>query len=456
MSVWQGTGCMEGVPYSIEGKPKRILAFFAHGGMDISFFSEADSTFNLPRGVDYINLGKVDRQCWFLINEDFNILSDFIWNNQDKLFLPGPEGQPNKSNIPSPDFRHFIRGEGVIFTAFKHQSPSDESERLHPVTNHYCLGQVCNNYSLTFHDDNPKLNLQLGWKEINGTYYPTNKNGIVEFNDFETLDYGTTSGQETEKARQKMADIKYLYRSGYDIKISDIVEAFEGTNTLILFHSCRTLQYDDDGVVRNLSDKSPPPQIKDINNKIYDAIESGSVRDLKRWISPLNVNQPLDNNSTPLSIAVKYGTPEIIDFLLSQGANLNYKDEQGNTIIHDATKNPNPEVLKLLIDARTNIDTLNHYWESPIFTAEKHKNIPAVKQLLQNGAEINRRSLKKETPLSIVKRSRVFQTHSQLENQKELIKLLKENGAEESNPKKQTKKKKGGKKKTRKKKKKRN
>ena len=260
------TGCQEGIPYSIKFNPDkfgydRIIIFSAHG-------RAISDEFYLPNGVQFINLGLVGTKLYFFTkNKDFSTLNNFIWTNQLNLFEAGPSEefeprkQPNGSNIPTRSSRCFFRGgEGCYHSSFLFNVTEIDMENPHVITNHYCLNQKCNNYRLTFYDD--RFDDQIGWKEISGLK-PDNisEDEFSLFNKLDTLHYGETAANATDAAKNKMAFIRETYKNNphNKIHISDIVEAFEGTNTLLLFHACRTgLDENETEVQRELSEMTPP------------------------------------------------------------------------------------------------------------------------------------------------------------------------------------------------------
>jgi ankyrin repeat protein len=263
------TGCQEGIPYSInfdshKNGYNRIIMFRAHG-MTI------EDIFYLPYGVQYINLGLAGT-CTYLPtnNNKFSILNDFIWKNQLNLFEPGPSGDkkktkhPNGSNIPTLISRRFFRGgEGSHHTSFANEVSLIDIENIHIITNHFCLQQKCNDYKLTFYDKNDDSNKKLGWKEISGLKpEDISDDEFSKFNKLDTLDYGDTEANATKEAKEKMDYIRETYNERpftHSIKVSDIVKAFEGTNTLLLFHACRTgLEEVDTQVQRQQSEMTPP------------------------------------------------------------------------------------------------------------------------------------------------------------------------------------------------------
>lgn len=78
------------------------------------------------------------------------------------------------------------------------------------------------------------------------------------------------------------------------------------------------------------------------------AISKGDMESVKKFIEyGVNVNEK-SNGMTPLMFAARYNKAEIIKLLLSKGARLNEKDENGFTALkHAELSNANEAILLL-------------------------------------------------------------------------------------------------------------
>ena len=74
--------------------------------------------------------------------------------------------------------------------------------------------------------------------------------------------------------------------------------------------------------------------------------------------------------------------PEIVEFLLKNGANPNYADCDGRTPIFYTAS---PEIIDLLIRYKANINYTDHNGRTPLFSS----NIDKIKKLISNGAKLN-------------------------------------------------------------------
>jgi hypothetical protein len=90
----------------------------------------------------------------------------------------------------------------------------------------------------------------------------------------------------------------------------------------------------------------------------------------------------------PLHLAAADGNTEQIKRLLSQGADVNAKDEEGQTPLHYAVKSGEMEVVQILIEAGANVHAVDKDGVTPLHTAAKFGNKDVVEILITNGADI--------------------------------------------------------------------
>jgi|GEM_PF-609235 ankyrin repeat protein/serine/threonine protein kinase len=103
----------------------------------------------------------------------------------------------------------------------------------------------------------------------------------------------------------------------------------------------------------------------------------------------LNINARDKSGDTPLHIAVQDNRPEIVYFLIVNGAKVNVKNSEGQTPLHIAVQDNRPEIVSFLIDNGAKVNVENNYGLTPLDIAV-FKNIQNINQLppLEPGAEI--------------------------------------------------------------------
>ncbi|KAK6626512.1 hypothetical protein RUM44_008985 [Polyplax serrata] len=164
---------------------------------------------------------------------------------------------------------------------------------------------------------------------------------------------------------------------------------------------------------------SPVPSDEDLNllsatysrklRKMMEAIENGAnVNTIRDGQSPLllatdiaderlvrfllsvpNINLDIQNlyGLTPLAIAVKHCSDEIVRLLLNYNADVNIMDNMGRTPLHEALFQQRPNIVKLLLAFGADCDITDVFGERPMYTAcVKKPNVECLNLLLNFGA----------------------------------------------------------------------
>ncbi len=134
--------------------------------------------------------------------------------------------------------------------------------------------------------------------------------------------------------------------------------------------------------------------------------------------------------ATLLHFVSKFGSKESVEFLISQGARVNEKNDRGETPLHAASMYDNVNTIKVLISKGADINAKDSDGMTPLCHAIKWRRKNAVNELLVYGADTNTIDKLGKTPLSISveldKLDQCFPFHS---NRKEIIKALLAHGA---------------------------
>lgn len=87
-------------------------------------------------------------------------------------------------------------------------------------------------------------------------------------------------------------------------------------------------------------------------NDLVWALTNGEMEDIgKLLVTCEDVNKViLDNGRTPLHVASDYGHAEVVDYLLSKGANVNVQDKHKITPLLNACYEGHADCVKLLLE----------------------------------------------------------------------------------------------------------
>lgn len=120
----------------------------------------------------------------------------------------------------------------------------------------------------------------------------------------------------------------------------------------------------------------------------------------------LDINAANDKGFTPLMFASAYNTPEIIEYLIGQGADIHAKSQLlGMNALHLAAYfNPNPDVIDTLVNAGIDVNTpLEQNATAILAAASMNQNMEVVERLALRGANLDVYEPEKGlTPLGIV------------------------------------------------------
>ena len=105
------------------------------------------------------------------------------------------------------------------------------------------------------------------------------------------------------------------------------------------------------------------------------------------------------SGNTPILLASQWDYPEIVSYLIDQGADINTHNNEGFTPIHFAVKNNSIKVCQVLANNGASINARDSYGNTPLHTAIAWESAQAAKFLLLLGANVHLRNLSGNTPL---------------------------------------------------------
>lgn len=112
-----------------------------------------------------------------------------------------------------------------------------------------------------------------------------------------------------------------------------------------------------------------------------------------------NVNEaPTLYGHTPLIAAIWNGHLEAVEFLLTKGADLEWRNDEGGTPLHIAAQRGNIEIAQLLIDKGLDVNAVNNHGGKPISDAA-WDHAEMVQWLIDHGANLNASDDSTEAPI---------------------------------------------------------
>eukprot|EP00007_Cunea_sp_BSH-02190019_P000964 CAMPEP_0174230722 /NCGR_PEP_ID=MMETSP0417-20130205/1420_1 /TAXON_ID=242541 /ORGANISM="Mayorella sp, Strain BSH-02190019" /LENGTH=1024 /DNA_ID=CAMNT_0015308471 /DNA_START=162 /DNA_END=3236 /DNA_ORIENTATION=+ len=123
---------------------------------------------------------------------------------------------------------------------------------------------------------------------------------------------------------------------------------------------------------------------------LHEAVQNNSLS-LVRTVLGRDGTVDLLNkdDATPLLLAAAVGNPNIVEFLIEQGANVNHVAQRGDHAILQAAKAGHPHIVELLIGKKVDLNHTDEEGRTALHYAVAAGHVEIVRILLDNGAEPN-------------------------------------------------------------------
>jgi ankyrin repeat protein len=118
--------------------------------------------------------------------------------------------------------------------------------------------------------------------------------------------------------------------------------------------------------------------IKNNNNKVVEFLLSQGA----------NIESTDNDGNTLLHLAASNGSKELVEFLLSKGADIESVNNNGTNILLAAATNKSKDVIEYLLSQSTNIETTDNDGNTLLHLAASHGSKELVEFLLSKGADI--------------------------------------------------------------------
>jgi len=152
--------------------------------------------------------------------------------------------------------------------------------------------------------------------------------------------------------------------------------------------------------------------------EIHDACKAGDLSKVKALLEkdPSLLQSKTEEGKSPLHMATGWGRCDIVEYLISIGADINARNNNGGTPIHVAASQNQPECAKILISHGANVNDIRTLGKmTPLLIAVYKGNYEVAKILIELGADIDAKTESGETALMIATKK----------NDQKMIQLLK-------------------------------
>jgi ankyrin repeat protein len=149
-----------------------------------------------------------------------------------------------------------------------------------------------------------------------------------------------------------------------------------------------------------MNNKKPSNNSEALSN----AVESNQVSRAQELIEgACDVNTRDKGGSTPLIRSALHGYDELLALLLHSGADVNLSDKLGKTALHYAAQEQHEDTVRRLLEAGADVNSQDFHGNSPlsnaVFSSQGRGGI--IKLLRQNGANENLPNKHGVSPLAL-------------------------------------------------------
>ncbi|XP_065860533.1 uncharacterized protein [Euphorbia lathyris] len=144
-------------------------------------------------------------------------------------------------------------------------------------------------------------------------------------------------------------------------------------------------------------------QNEDARSLLHVAVSSSHLQVVKALLdvdeSKNVVNSKDEEGWAPLHSAASIGNQEVVDLLLTRGADVNAKNDGGRTALHYAASKGWLDVAELLISHGANLNTKDKVGCTPLHRAASTGKSALCEFLIEEGAEVDATDKAGQTPL---------------------------------------------------------
>lgn len=134
---------------------------------------------------------------------------------------------------------------------------------------------------------------------------------------------------------------------------------------------------------------APTAEAQTLSRSLHEAVVNGDLAGTLKMLDQGTDIESKDPGSgaSPLHYAVMKGRMEIVNLLLSRGADVNSRTRNGTTPLHTAALYARKEVAERLIEQRADINAVSSSGATPLTLSTAAKNWPIAEMLKARGAK---------------------------------------------------------------------
>ena len=126
-----------------------------------------------------------------------------------------------------------------------------------------------------------------------------------------------------------------------------------------------------------------------LNKQLFYACDIGDLKDIKKLLSQGANIHTRDDDGGVLLNAIQNNSYNVVKYLVEQGADVNDVDDCGNTPLHVAVDDNKFVWVKYLVEHGADINVMDESGYTPLYSAINNDNFNMVKYLVDQGANIN-------------------------------------------------------------------
>ena len=139
-------------------------------------------------------------------------------------------------------------------------------------------------------------------------------------------------------------------------------------------------------VARLLLEHGANPNVKGWDGTLLESAALNGNTEIVKVLLEHGANPNSGDRSTPLIRAVQKGSLEIVDLLLTQGADSGLATPDGTTPLHEAANGGKLDIAQILVDSGANVNALNGLGRPPIHLAVLKNHADLAEYLKKHGA----------------------------------------------------------------------